>query len=506
VSPRLKGDGEDGESQVIPRHFFWLFDSLAIALAYLAAHALLPWVRLSLRATGLDTTPWIRALSPPRDWGYVSSLRDYAWVLVITVLVVIVLLDLAGVHRSLLAQSRTRLVLSTVGAPLLGLAVVNLLFFALAAQRGSRLLIFAFTAISGCILLTYRALLRRQLSRRRAAGAYAQNVLVVGGTEATVRLAERLGRKPLSERYRVFGCLRPASEPANESAAGVPVLGVVADLPQLLISRPIEEVIALAPVNGGEWIKDVVRACDDFGVALHIVPEAFLPLATDRLRPSRTLDLVAVPTLDLLPPHHDSEALFAKRLIDIVVSATLLFLLAPLFVIVAALIKLLNPRLTIFYPWRVVGRFGREFTGYKFTTMVADADHQKASLMDRNEMTGPVFKIRDDPRVTPLGRWLRKYSINELPQLWSVLKGDMSLVGPRPAGRHELDRYDLWHKRKLSVIPGITCLWQVRGRNAISDFDDWVRMDLEYIDHWSLWLDFKILVWTAKAVVAGTGS
>jgi len=108
--------------------------------------------------------------------------------------------------------------------------------------------------------------------------------------------------------------------------------------------------------------------------------------------------------------------------------------------------------------------------------------------------------------VTPLGRFLRKYSLNELPQLWNVLKGDMSLVGPRPSLRHELDGYELWHKRKLSIRPGITCLWQVRGRNEISNFDDWVKMDLEYIDHWSLWLDFKVLVWTARAVISGTGS
>jgi len=145
-------------------------------------------------------------------------------------------------------------------------------------------------------------------------------------------------------------------------------------------------------------------------------------------------------------------------------------------------------------------------TGYKFTTMVADADERKAELETHNEMTGPVFKMKNDPRMTPLGRFLRKYSLNELPQLLSVFKGDMSLVGPRPAFRHELERYEFWHKRKLSIRPGITCLWQIRGRNKITNFDDWVRMDLEYIDHWSLWLDFRILVRTAWVVIAGTGS
>jgi lipopolysaccharide/colanic/teichoic acid biosynthesis glycosyltransferase len=198
--------------------------------------------------------------------------------------------------------------------------------------------------------------------------------------------------------------------------------------------------------------------------------------------------------------------LVVKRLIDVVASGLLLVLLAPVFALVAAAIKLTTPNLPVFYPWRVIGHEGLPFTGYKFTTMIAGADGQREALLHRNEMSGPVFKIRHDPRTTPLGRFLRKYSLNELPQLWSVLKGDMSLVGPRPAFPHELERYEPWHKRKLSIKPGITCLWQVGGRNAVSKFDDWVAMDLDYIDRWSLWLDMKILARTASAVVSGTGS
>jgi lipopolysaccharide/colanic/teichoic acid biosynthesis glycosyltransferase len=176
------------------------------------------------------------------------------------------------------------------------------------------------------------------------------------------------------------------------------------------------------------------------------------------------------------------------------------------FVVVAIAIKITTPHLPVFYRWRVVGKNGAEFTGYKFTTMDANLDPKQNLLMGTNEMSGPVFKLKDDPRVTPLGRILRKFSINELPQLWSVLKGDMSLVGPRPAFRHELENYQLWHKRKLSIRPGITCLWQVRGRNKINNFDDWVKMDLEYIDNWSLWLDIKILIMTVWAVLDGSGS
>jgi len=159
----------------------------------------------------------------------------------------------------------------------------------------------------------------------------------------------------------------------------------------------------------------------------------------------------------------------------------------------------------IFYPWHVIGKDGISFTGYKFRSMLINADEIKEILYDSNEMTGPVFKMEKDPRITKIGKYLRKYSIDELPQLWSVLKGDMSLVGPRPAGPNEWKEYEEWQKRKLSVTPGMTCLWQISGRNNISNFNDWIKLDLEYIDNWTLWLDIKILIKTIPVVLKGTG-
>ena len=194
-----------------------------------------------------------------------------------------------------------------------------------------------------------------------------------------------------------------------------------------------------------------------------------------------------------------------KRLLDIAASALLLVLLSPV-LLASALAVLLTMGRPVLYPWRVVGRGGRPFTGAKFRTMVRDADKLKAALLARNEMTGPVFKITDDPRVTPVGRVLRKLSLDELPQLWSVLRGDMSLVGPRPPLQSEWPHFEEWQRRKLSVTPGMTCLWQISGRNEINDFDDWVRLDLVYIDNWSLWLDVKILLLTLPAVVFGRGA
>ncbi len=194
-----------------------------------------------------------------------------------------------------------------------------------------------------------------------------------------------------------------------------------------------------------------------------------------------------------------------KRAIDIVGSGAGLLVLSPALLLVAALIKITS-RGPVFYVCEYVGHRGRRFPGYKFRTMVADAEAQKARLNHLNHMSGPAFKIRDDPRITRLGRFLRKYSIDELPQLWNVLRGDMSLVGPRPPLPEEWAEYKEWQRGKLSVIPGITCYWQVRGRSEITDFDEWAKLDLKYIQEWSVWTDLKILAQTIPAVLTGDGA
>jgi lipopolysaccharide/colanic/teichoic acid biosynthesis glycosyltransferase len=196
--------------------------------------------------------------------------------------------------------------------------------------------------------------------------------------------------------------------------------------------------------------------------------------------------------------------LLIKRGLDLVLGMGLWFLLSPMQVTIALLVKLTSPG-PVLYPWKVVGEGGSYFTGYKFRTMYEHADAIKARLLGRNEMTGPVFKMTDDPRVTPFGRILRKYSLDELPQLWSVLRGDMSLVGPRPPLQTEYVQFTEWQRQKLLVKPGLTCFWQVYGRNDIRDFNDWVQMDLYYISQRSLATDMKILLATVWSVLKGTG-
>jgi exopolysaccharide biosynthesis polyprenyl glycosylphosphotransferase len=501
VPPRLHG--------AEPPAFLVLVDLVALMAAFATAHFIAPGLKVRL----LNQTAfhaWIAILSP-QSGGAFRSLSESSWVLLIMVVVTVLFVQSVGGYGPLVAQSRTRLVLTSIAAPLVGLSTIALVLFALHATSWSRLFIFLFTLLSVVQLSGFRLLLRWYRAQRIASGFYARNVVLIGPLQSLIWVSTHVANNTSRSEYDPIGYLSisgPQSPMTYRSGVDdsmvLPCLGVVSDLSTLLVHRPIHEVIAIHD-GARDWLREVVDTCDYFRITLRIVPEGLLFGELSDLQLMYHADPLRLPEIVLRPRHLDSTALFIKRLFDILVAAVLLIISLPLIVLIAIAIKLTTPRLQVLYRWHVVGYNGRRFTGYKFSTMGEDADRRKADLMSRNQMQGPVFKMRDDPRVTRLGRFLRKYSLNELPQLWSVLKGDMSLVGPRPAFPHELERYELWHKRKLTVRPGITCLWQVRGRNRISKFDDWVRMDLEYIDNWSLWLDLKILARTAWTVTRGSG-
>ena len=505
---------------MIPRPFFWLMDLFSLGLSFVAAYAITPSMQRLIVHDGILRFPWLEVFSLP-SLDFISqfpSIGQFSWIMVGMILPVLIFSEAIGAYRLLPEQSRSRIISGGLLAPISGLSFITLIMFALKTPAWSRLFLFSFTGLSGLALSVYRLTSRFYLRRRQEAGFYAKNVLIIA-KESERRWLENYFEAFIPEsEYRILGHLRigPKQNPDDQKQSGEAVrqngvgspkpLGQVMELGELLIHTPVHEVIAIQPADGGGWLNQVVRDCDYYRVTLRIVPEALLDEDLHNLGVMFHLLPLRLPDIVLRPRHMDTEALFFKRVFDLVASAVMMILLLPLFGLVAVAIKLTTPRLPIFYRWNVVGQNGAEFTGYKFTTMWADADERKADLLAQNIMDGPVFKIDHDPRITPLGRFLRKFSLNELPQLWSVLEGDMSLVGPRPAFKHELERYEFWQKRKLSIRPGITCLWQVRGRNRIRKFDDWVRMDMEYIDNWSLWLDFKILFRTIWVVLSGTGS
>lgn len=488
----------------VPRRYLRLSDLIVQAAAFVAAWLVTPALSSILGPGGaLHVLPFAW-LSPPGLVGALLPLHQLAWIPIVTVPTTMFAMQGLGGHAPLLEQSRARVVVSSLLAPLLGLSFLALILVALKIQPPSRSLIFSFALFTCAGFFAHRVAVRTYKQQRLQAGHYVRHVIAIGSEAAVADLARHFAAHVQPQLYRLVGYLHVTPGPGAESAGAVPYLGGVSDLAGLFVHRPVHHVIVLESEGVDRWLGEVIEQCDFFQAALGIVPAVLLAL-----KPGDVLGVARpplhLPEVVLKARQFDSDALFVKRLMDIVLSAFLLVVLSPVFLLIAVAIKLTTPGLPVFYPWRVVGYKGRTFTGYKFTTMVADADQRKADLMHLNEMTGPVFKMAKDPRITPLGKFLRKFSVNELPQIWSVLKGDMSLVGPRPAYPHELARYELWHKRKLCVQPGITCLWQVRGRNRTSNFDDWVRMDFEYIDNWSLWLDCVILVRTIRAVVTGSG-
>jgi exopolysaccharide biosynthesis polyprenyl glycosylphosphotransferase len=481
---------------MIPRRIFWLFDAATLGLVFTLTNLVFPLLQ---RLASLASLSEERRQLPP-FW-------DLTWIYLVMVPVALITLAAMGNHQPILRQSRTRVVVGALLGPIAGLSVISLALFALKAPGWSRLFIFSYVVFSSFGLMSYRLIMRAYYWHRRQLGHYCRNVVLVGSTESIEHIANLFARNVLRTEYALFGyCSIENAQRSPVLSEELPFLGPVQGLGALLVHRPIHDVVLVYPVTDADWVEKTIHDCDYFGVTLRIVPEPLLFTTPVSLKVPYDSQSLLLPSVALVPRDWNSEALFVKRAFDVLTSLVALVALAPVFLIIALVIRFSTPRLPVFYRWRVVGRNGVEFTGYKFTTMISNADQLRDHLQDRNEMKGPVFKIKDDPRITPVGRFLRKYSLNELPQLWSVLKGDMSLVGPRPAFRHELEGYEFWHKRKLSINPGITCLWQVRGRNKINNFDDWVKMDLEYIDNWSLWLDFRILVRTAWVVIAGTGS
>jgi len=267
-----------------------------------------------------------------------------------------------------------------------------------------------------------------------------------------------------------------------------------------LKERVIDEVIFLVPRKWLDEIEEAIHVCEEIGVTVR--------LATDFPNPFIGKidfgELDGIPLLTLSTTPQKTDLLFIKRLLDILTSLIALFLISPI-LLATAIVIWIDSSGPILFKQKRVGLNGRTFTFYKFRSMVKDAEQIRSRFGHLNEMSGPVFKIREDPRLTKVGKFIRKYSIDELPQLFNVLKGDMSLVGIRPPIPEEVEKYEGWQRRRLSMKPGITCIWQVRGRNQV-DFDQWMKMDLHYIDSWSLKLDLKLLFKTIPAVLFKKGA
>jgi exopolysaccharide biosynthesis polyprenyl glycosylphosphotransferase len=358
-----------------------------------------------------------------------------------------------------------------------------------------------FAGLSFVGLGVERRLLRAVGRRLRQYGRNLRNVIIVGtGTEALELASHLAGREDLG--YRVVDVLEHRQDGAGNGHNNG-TRAIVERVEALIEQRPIDEVFIALPLDGAQGLTEsLIAICEQQGVTVRVVAQ----LASLQWARAVMDTVEGQPVLTLRTGPSDSLGLVVKRCIDIAGAVVGLVVLAPFFLVVAVAIKL-DSRGPVFFSQERVGLNRRRLRALKFRTMVVGAERMQAELEPLNEAHGPVFNIENDPRVTRIGKWLRRYSLDELPQLFNVLRGEMSLVGPRPLPVDEVRRFnDLAHRRRLSVKPGITCLWQISGRNQIADFKEWVRLDLEYIDNWSLWLDLKILLRTIPAGFAGTGA
>jgi exopolysaccharide biosynthesis polyprenyl glycosylphosphotransferase len=431
--------------------------------------------------------------------GDAPALPLWAYVALLPFIVPLWVLMLAAfrAYDSPLATPMPRMARAVTAAVVVAVMHLVLLVFALKLHFVSRLVVFSFALVNIVALLAIRGLVRW---RQRRSPALRRRILVAGTGERAQRAVAALAGERGGP-CEVVGCVDLAPPGAAPDDGALVLAQTVGNVVGVLNRNVVDEIVLAAPRSLIDVMQDVVVAAEAEGVRVRVMAD-FFQAAPKRV----SLDECgAVPFLTLDWIAYDDWKILAKRLMDLVMAAGALIASAPLLAVIALAIKLDSPGPVFFVQTRV-GRHKRTFAFMKFRTMCADAERRQPALEALNEAEGPVFKIANDPRVTRIGQFLRRTSLDELPQLWNVLRGDMSLVGPRPLPLRDVSRFDQAAQRKrFSVKPGITCLWQVSGRSNLT-FTEWLRLDLWYIDNWSLTLDFKLLVRTLPAVLKRTGA
>ncbi len=421
------------------------------------------------------------------DRPQIAPFREYAWLLLIVFLITPLLLEIQGFYNRPLLASRRKTVWQVFWAAAWATIIVILVSF-LAREQPARAVIVLFGAISFLLVMAKEELVRRWVQSNLGQEQRKKRLLLVGTAEDTLPLRRKL-RHPVQEGLEIV-----AEIDLNDTSIG--------SLVELVHEHSVNGVVLSAKHTLFGQVEKVIQACELEGVEVWLLADFF------RTQISQTSldELHGRPMLVFRSTPEASWQAVAKKVLDFAGTLILLAIFLVPMLIISMLIRITSPG-PVFFRQQRSGLNGKPFTMLKFRSMVTDAEQRKHEIAVLNEMSGPVFKVTNDPRVTRTGRFLRKFSIDEFPQLINVLRGEMSLVGPRPLPVDEVKRFDdLAHRRRLSVKPGITCLWQVSGRNNVTDFRDWVRLDLEYIDNWSFWLDLKILVRTIPVVLLGTGA
>ena len=467
------------------RRLAQLVDAVTTACSFVAAYVVWSWARIIFpwAPLGMDIK-----ISPDLFWKI--TVFAIIWVIILTKLDAYTYQRFTSVRREMKIVGK---------ASLIGTLIVFAADFLFRFEYIPRTYIGIFFIVNFLSLAIEKLILFKFAKKIREKGKDRKKIIVVGTGLGAKDFVETVGKNP-GWGLDIIGLITEDGSASGSELYEKRVLGTHKEIENILHQYPVDEVIVCASRNELGKVEDILGTCEREGIQVRIISDFFGSLAK-----RATIDhIYGLPIISFISVSNNEWCLYLKRLIDLLVSGVFLIILSPLFLTIAIIVKMTSEG-PVFYEWNVVGVNKKCFRSWKFRTMIINAEEMKEKLIPLNEMKGPVFKIKNDPRITNVGKLLRKFSLDELPQLWSVFKGDMSLVGPRPAGPHELARYESWQRRKLSIKPGVTCLWQVSGRNKIDDFNEWARMDLEYIDHWSLWLDAKILLRTIPAVFRGTG-
>jgi exopolysaccharide biosynthesis polyprenyl glycosylphosphotransferase len=407
-----------------------------------------------------------------------------------------------GLYHSKRIEARRNEVKDVLTATSVGTVLLVLAGALFRIRMITPLFLAAFWVVSSLTTVVYRLLLRQLLAWIRIHGRNLRRILIVGTNERAVRFARSIESRP-ELGYELMGFV-DGVWPGREAfrASGYPLVADCEHFPQLLREHVIDEIVLALPMKSCYLqASRIATQGREQGILVHSLTDIF------ELGAPHSSTSGFDPDAAMIVSSNQSEGWpsVIKSVMDVVISAAALILLAPLFLITAIVIRWDSPG-PIFFAQERVGLNKRRFRVYKFRTMITGAERMQAELEARNEADGPVFKIKDDPRTTRVGRFLRKFSIDELPQLINILRGDMSLVGPRPLPVRDYNGFDQdRQRRRFSVRPGLTCLWQINGRSTVS-FEHWMDLDMQYIDQWSLWLDLKILVRTIPAVLRGTGA
>lgn len=446
-------------------------------------------------------------LNLPEPYGGLSDSHDYLILLLLTLISFHISLRLFGVYGNYRRMTYRQVFKRVIQGTMTGTAGVVFITYLLHFESLSRLLIGLLTFYAFIGLICFKTLLYRLLARTRSKNYNTRSILVIGSRQRALDFIKAIRRRKESG-YRIRGCLETndQSELVGERIyRSIKVIGTLDRFKELLKNETIDEIVFGIPLKKIDNVHEYIYFAEQMGKNVRVLPD--FQINKIQYYPQTAAveieDFLGVTTLALSSTPKDANELLLKAALDYTGAAIGVVLISPLLLFISLLIKF-SSRGPVLFSQERAGLNGRKFRVHKFRTMVVNAEKLRDELLEENEMDGPVFKIKKDPRITWIGGILRKTSLDELPQLFNVLKGEMSLVGPRPPLPSEVEEYKLWQRRRLSMKPGMTCIWQVSGRNDIS-FEQWMNMDLEYIDNWSFGLDLKLLVLTVREVTIGGG-